>query len=338
MRAVRFFWSFVMLAAVISLSPLASGGTTSAQAFGICHATGSESNQYEYIGPNDQSFDMHFANHFGPGGGDRFATAEEGDLEECFDDPEPTATDTPTNTPTNTPTETPTNTPTNTPTETATATATSTATATATASATAEQTGNITILKRFCEADNSANANSNCNGRVAPDDVDVVFEVRIGPGNTDGDDLIDSIVVDEFNQGNGSQGQETESGFAVGTTFTVCEVPVQGFQAIPRPGAQGGANQTGVPGEPCIDVVLGPGNNVLQYNNFFLPDPPTATATATYTATATTVPPTATATPPVVLPSTGTGSDSAAPQYLLVFLFGAAVIGLATAGWRRRAS
>lgn len=126
--------------------------------------------------------------------------------------------------------------------------------------------GYITVLKRFCEADNSDNTNSNCNGRVAPD-VDVTFNVYDSE-----DTLLGTIVVTDFNEGNGSQGtaQSTMS-LVVGETYTVCEVAPDGWDAVPRPGAQGGANQTGQ--DDCIIVELVPGNNVLQFNNFPMEQP-----------------------------------------------------------------
>ncbi len=57
---------------------------------------------------------------------------------------------------------------------------------------------------------------------------------------------------------------------------------------MPRPGSQGGSNQTGGTGEQedCIIVELGPGNNVLQFNNFPL-DTVTETETETETVTET---------------------------------------------------
>src|ERR687897_2641798 len=74
-------------------------GSASAQTNrpGICHATGSEQNQFTYIPPDSSAYEQHLANHFGPGGGDRLATPEEDAAGECVDDPV---------TPTPTPTET----------------------------------------------------------------------------------------------------------------------------------------------------------------------------------------------------------------------------------------
>ncbi len=138
-----------------------------------------------------------------------------------------------------------------------------------------QETGSYTVLKRFCEADNSDNANSNCNGRVAPD-VDVTFNVYDSE-----DTLLGTIVVTDFNEGNGSQGTaQSTMDLVVGETYTVCEVAPEGWEAVPRPGAQGGANQTG--GGDCIIVELGPGNNVLQFDNFPVPVEPGAVIVKKY--------------------------------------------------------
>ena len=182
------------------------------------------------------------------------------------------------------------------------------------------ETGTITVLKRFCEADNSPNQNSNCNGRVEDAEGTIVtFDVRAGADVTAGA-VTEQIGVLIAQQGNGSQGSNTGGALAAGSTFTVCEVPVAGYTIVPRPGAQGGQNQTLVPGAPCITVVLVPGNNVLQYNNF-VAAAPTEEATETVEPTEpcevdcgspvveTPVIPEPTE-PVKLLPSTGVGNDS----------------------------
>jgi cell division septation protein DedD len=88
MFPARFIRLIAVLVAVVGFSMSLGGNQASAQEFGICHATHSEGNQYVFIGPDDQSFAMHLANHFGPGGGDRFATEAEFDAGECFNDEE----------------------------------------------------------------------------------------------------------------------------------------------------------------------------------------------------------------------------------------------------------
>ncbi|MEJ7838723.1 MAG: hypothetical protein WKF81_07890, partial [Thermomicrobiales bacterium] len=142
---------------------------------------------------------------------------------------------------------------------------------------------------------NSPNQNSNCNGRVEEaEGTDVTFEVRAGFDVTDGP-VLETIEVSIVQQGNASQGSATGGALDAGETFTVCEIPVDGFTPVPRPGNQGGSNQTLVAGEPCITVELGPGNNELQFNNFIAAAP---TATNTPEPTATNTPePTATNTP-----------------------------------------
>jgi len=215
-----------------------------------------------------------------------------------------------------TPTATATNTPTATATatETATATATNTPTATATATATATvtvtpETGKFKILKRFCATDKSDNANSNCNGRVeSAEGTTVQFEVRTG-SSTSGP-VLTTVSVLIGQEGNGSQGQSDFVTLPQGT-FTVCEIVPAGFTAVPRPGSQGGSNQTGILNPPCITVVLDSNNAVLQFDNF--PDvTPTATATNTPTATATeTATATATNTPTATATATETATATA---------------------------
>ena len=171
-------------------------------------------------------------------------------------------------------------------------------------------TGEIRILKQFCEADNSPNANSNCNGRVQEaEGTTVTFQIFAGEATSG--TPIDTIDVPIGRQGNGSQGEATSDGdpaLGAGETFTVCEVPVEGYTAVTRPGAQGGQNQTGVEGEPCIRVDLTPGTNVLQFNNFANAQPTTAPTNTPVPPTSTPVPPTNTPVPPTntAVPPTNT--------------------------------
>jgi hypothetical protein len=94
MFPVRFIRVIAVLVAMVGFTLSLGGNQASAQAFGICHATGSQTNQYELIEPDDQSFAAHLE-HIGPGGGDRFATAAEAEEGDCFNDEEPTATTVP---------------------------------------------------------------------------------------------------------------------------------------------------------------------------------------------------------------------------------------------------
>ncbi len=67
----------------------------------------------------------------------------------------------------------------------------------------------------------------------------------------------------------------------VGEYYTVCEIAPTGWDAIPRPGDQGGANQT-LFADDCITVQLVEGNNVLQFNNFPIPVEPGAVIVEKY--------------------------------------------------------
>ena len=294
-----------------------------------------------YIAPSGQS--QHLDNNHNPidntHEGDRSATEAEFDAGLCDGEvAEPTATTPPDPTSTTPPDPTATTPPD--------PTATTPPDPTATTPA---ETGEITVLKRFCEADNSPNANSNCNGRVEDAEGDTVrFEVREGDANIDGV-VLENIDVLIAQQGNGSQGQATGGELEAGDTFTVCEIEVDGFIAVPRPGAQGGQNQTGIDGEPCIVVELVPGNNVLQFNNFVQAEVvPTATATTEPTATmppgptATTAPgeptatsapvePTATTAPVNTLPDTGTNGGGAGNTATLLLIVAASAIFFAAA-------
>jgi hypothetical protein len=127
----------------------------------------------------------------------------------------------------------------------------------------------ITILKRFCEGDNSEGNVSNCNGREAPD-VDVTFTV-VGNG------VDDTIVVEEFNQGNSSQGQaSSDFDLEAGETYLVCEIEPDGWMGVAR---ALGANQTAGETPNCVYVTLTPGNNVVQFNNFMRDVPVDETGT-----------------------------------------------------------
>jgi hypothetical protein len=127
----------------------------------------------------------------------------------------------------------------------------------------------ITVQKFFCEGDNSEGNVSNCNGREAPD-VDVTFTV-VGNG------VDDTIVVEEFNQGNGSQGQAS-SDFALeaGETYLVCEIEPDGWMGVAR---ALGASQTAGETPNCVYVTLTPGNNQVQFNNFMRDVPVDETGT-----------------------------------------------------------
>ena len=57
-------------------------GGAEAQQFGICHATGSQNNPYEFITPDNQSYAAHLE-HIGPAGGDYFATQAEAQNRTC---------------------------------------------------------------------------------------------------------------------------------------------------------------------------------------------------------------------------------------------------------------
>ncbi len=178
------------------------------------------------------------------------------------------------------------------------------------------ETGEIRIIKRFCEADNSPNANSNCNGRIQEaEGTTVTFQVFEGEATSGGP--VTTIDVPIERQGNGSQGQATsdaDAALGAGETFTVCEVPVDGFTAVPRPGAQGGRNQTSVDGEPCIRVDLTPGTNVLQFNNFLAEQvQPAAPTNTPVPLTNTPVPPTNTPVPPTATPVPPTNTPTPVP-------------------------
>jgi hypothetical protein len=127
----------------------------------------------------------------------------------------------------------------------------------------------ITVQKFFCEGDNSEGNVSNCNGREAPD-VDVTFTV-VGNG------VDDTIVVEEFNQGNGSQGQaSSDFDLEAGETYLVCEIEPDGWMGVAR---ALGANQTAGETPNCVYVTLTPGNNQVQFNNFMRDVPVDETGT-----------------------------------------------------------
>jgi len=211
-------------------------------------------------------------------------------------------------------------------TSTATMIATATSTVSATATATMTDTSKFKILKRFCANDNSDNANSNCNGRVqSAEGTTVQFEVRAGSATSG--PVLTTVPVLIAKEGNGSQGQSDFVTLSQGT-YTVCEIVPAGYVAIPRPGSQGGSNQTGIANPPCITVVLGPNNAVLQFDNFLMVTPtatpvtpgvtPTATPVApgvTPTATPVTpgVTPTATPVTPGVTPTATAGTNGSKP-------------------------
>ena len=232
-------------------------------------------------------------------------------------------------------------------TQTATAEATSTstmiATATATVSATATETGTskFKILKRFCANDNSDSANANCNGRVqSAEGTTVQFEVRAGSATSG--PVLTTVPVLIAKEGNGSQGQSDFVTLPQGT-YTVCEIVPAGYVAIPRPGSQGGSNQTGIANPPCITVVLGPNNAVFQFDNFLMVTPTTTPVTPGVTPT---TPSGTTGSKPVAgsttkvnaLPKTGQGSarDSSRTGLALFFAAMSSVTLAAGIGWQRR--
>ena len=174
----------------------------------------------------------------------------------------------------------------------------------------------ITVMKRFCQADNDNSPNNNCTGRDTSQDGSVIlFDVRLGEANTAGP-VFQTIEV-TIDLSDGSQGEDTETvALEAGTVVTVCEDEVDGFEVVPRPapggGGQGGSNQTEV-GGVCIQGTLVSGNNVFQFDNFALAAPsptPTNTPTATPTNTPTNTP---TATPTNTPTNTPTATPTNTP-------------------------
>lgn len=128
----------------------------------------------------------------------------------------------------------------------------------------------FSIIKRFCapEVDNSPNVN--CTGRVdvSGDDVTVVFNIYAGVG--EGGTFLGSVTFNptDWTEGSGSQGlKSTAADFTEGEVYTVCEVPVAGWDSVPRPGSQGGANQYSLGDCIVVDGAV-PNNNELQFNNY----------------------------------------------------------------------